>query len=528
MIQPRYYQADAEAAIFNYYASGMNGNPVVAMPTASGKSVVIASFCKNVLQTWPRQRIIVATHVKELVQQNHGKMLEAWDGAPAGVYSAGLKQRDSVMPIIFGGIQSMVERVNMFGWRDLLLVDEAHLISGKDDSNYGKFIAGLKHTNPHLKVIGFSATPWRMGAGKISDGPVFTDVCFDNTTLEAFNKLIAEGYLCNLIPKRTRTELNVSDVKIVKGDYAQGELQTAVDKDSITHAACKEIIEQGHDRYSWLIFASGIEHSDHIAQMMNSFGVDCVSIHSKMDDDVRDVALRNFKNGRLRCVVNNNVLTTGFDHPGIDLIGDLRPTTSVVLHVQKYGRGLRPAPSKENCLVLDFAGNTKRLGPINDPVIPKKRGQREGVAPVRICEKCGTYNHARATHCINCGEKFEFAPKITHQAGTDELIRVGPGEPVVQMFNVQRVIYGRHQKDGGLPVMKVSYLCDLKMFNEVVCFEHSGYARQKAEKWWRERMFGEAPKSVDTALQHVGQLTVPRQIRVWVNKKYPEVMTAVF
>jgi DNA repair protein RadD len=527
MYQERYYQLEAEQSIYNYFSS-KTGNPVIAMPTGTGKSWVIANFMRNVLRQWPRQRFIVATHVKELIKQNYDKLIEAWPEAPAGIHSAGLKQRDVVLPIIFGGIQSMVNRVAEFGWRDILIVDECHLISGKETSKYGRFITGLRRINPNLKVIGLSATPYRMGQGLITEAGLFTDVCYDLCNMTAFNRLISEGFLCPLIPKRTKTELNYEDVSIQNGDYVQKDLQHAVDKDAITYAACKEIIEQGYDRRSLLLFASGIEHSDHIASCMQSFGVSSYSVHSKISDKERKDVLKAFKAYELRCVVNNNVLTTGFDHPGIDLIGVLRPTVSTVLWVQMLGRGTRPG--KTNCLVLDFAGNTKRLGPINDPVIPKKKGSKDepGVAPIRICEACGTYNHARATQCCFCGAKLESAPKITRQASSEELIRTS--DPLVQIFDVNHVTYHSHNKAGAPPILKVCYMVanGLQLITEYICFEHKGMARKKACDWWRMRMYSDPPYTVADALSQASYFREPKRIRVWTNKAYPEILGAEF
>lgn len=530
MLTPRWYQIEANDAIYQYFGTGGTGNPIVAMPTASGKSVVIAMFVKSVLSRWPNQRIIIATHVKELVEQNYNKMLDMWPEAPAGIYSAGLEQRDYIFPIIFGGIQSMVHAAAKFGHRDLLLVDEAHLISGKDTSQYAQFITALKTINPHLRIIGFSATPYRMGSGMLTDGPIFTDVCYDLCSMENFNKLIDQGYLSTLIPKKTNIELNVSDVKIQQGDYVQHDLQTAVDKDAITTAACKEIIAQGQDRNAWLIFASGIQHAEHIAGCLQSYGVSCGICHSKMDGDKADGAIKAFRNGEIRAIVNFGKLTTGFDYSEIDMIAMLRPTISTVLWVQMLGRGTRVSPNKQNCLVLDFAGNTKRLGPINDPVVPKKRGHKDGgTVPIKICDKCGVYNHTRATVCIGCGAAFEIQSKLVTKADTAELIR-REAEPIVEQLDVTKTIYSRHPGKGvNPPTMKVSYICGLRQFNEWVCFEHIGLAGRKARLWWLETMPGyPIPQKVDQALSMVTQLRSPRAVRVWLNKQYPEVMARIF
>lgn len=528
MYVPRPYQNEAVDSIFDYYAKGGTGNPVVAMPTATGKSLVIAEFCKRVLKQWPSQRIICLTHVKELIEQNAEKIREQWPSVPLGIFSSGLGMRNIHNPLIYGGVASVVNCVSKFGFRDLLLVDEAHLISPKDGTNYQKVIAALRQINPNLKVIGFTATPYRTGQGLLTEGGLFTHICYDLTTFKEFNKLIADGYLVAPVPKRTKTELDVSHVNQVAGDFNQDQLQSAVDIESVTYAACKEAVEEGFDRHCWLTFASGIEHAEHIATILQTMGVDAVAIHSKMPADKATDLLNDYRKGKIRCVVNYGKLTTGFDHPPIDFILMLRPTTSTGLWVQMLGRGTRPSPAtlKENCLVLDFARNTLRLGPINDPVIPRKRvkGDIPGVAPVRICGLCGVYNHARAVVCCGCGAEFPKVEKLIPSASTEELIRQEI-DPIVGYFEVQRVMYHRHQKKDRPPMIKVSYFCGLQMFSEWICLEHGGFAANKARAWWRERMgVMIAPPTTDEALKYMSRLREPKRIRVWTNKKYPEVL----
>lgn len=530
MYTPYPHQNDAVDSIFAYYAKGSTGNPVVAMPTATGKSLVIGEFVKRVLQRWPRQRILCATHVKELIVQNAEKLRSQWPEAPLGIFSAGLGMRETNFPVVYGGIRSIVNNIAALGWRDLMLVDEAHLIGHQDDSEYLTLIKGLRAVNPRMKVIGFTATPYRLGRGLISDGPIFSDICFNLCDFKAFNKLIAEGYLVAPVPKRMHTTLDTSSVKVTGGEFNQGDLQKAVDKDSVTVSACREIIEEGFDRKCWLLFASGIEHAEHIANMLSHFGIDVTTIHSRIATNECDKRYRDWKEGHYLAMVNYGKLTTGVDHPPIDLIAVLRPTMSTSLWVQMLGRGTRPSPAtlKENCLVLDFARNTERLGPINDPVIPRKRvkGQQPGVAPVRICPHCGVYNHARSTECFACGCVFPKNEKLFREAGTAELLRTEE-LATIEAFDVQRVVYNRHQKQGRPPVIKVSYFCTggLRMFSEYVGFDNTGFALTKAHDWWRNRTKqAKYPPSTDEALKWVSLLPWPKRIKVQVNKKYPEVL----
>lgn len=520
----RPYQEDAIAALYSYFEENA-GNPIVAMPTGTGKSLVIGEFLRSVYTRYPNQRIMMLTHVKELIEQNMKKLLTLWPSAPAGIYSAGLDRRDTGAKITFAGIASVAKRPEEFGHQDLILIDECHLVSQKNNTRYRQFVDALLKVNPHLKVIGFTATPYRLGAGHLTEGGLFTDVCFDLTGREAFNKLIADGYLARLVPKRTATELDVDTVRQQGGEYVLKDLQVAVDQEAVTRAALLEARELAAERKHWLVFATGVEHAEHIAGMLVDMGIAATTVHSKIPGKERDRRIADFKAGRYQAMVNNNVLTTGFDFPSIDCIVMLRPTQSPGLWVQMLGRGTRPAEGKENCLVLDFAGNTRRLGPINDPVLPRKRGEGpKGQAPVRICEECGTYNHASARECEECGAVFPRQVKIKTSASTDELI--AGDTPVVESLAVQRVVYRRHEKLGRPPTLRVDYYCGLRRFSEWVCFEHPGFPGKKARDWWRAHTTETSPPpaTVEEALSRLKEIETPSHIRVWLNRKYPEVL----
>jgi DNA repair protein RadD len=529
-MQLRDYQTEAVESVFRYFANGGNGHPLVAMPTGTGKSLVIAGLVKEFLTKYPGTRILVITHVKELIEQNARKLVELWPSVPYGIYSAGLRRKDTMMPVVFGGCASIVNNLEAFGRRDIIIVDECHLISPKDGTTYQKIISGFKALNPNMRVIGLSATPFRLGQGMLIDDGLFTDICCDMTGVKPFNRFIQEGHLVPLIPRATKTTLDLSNVGMVNGDYAKGELQAAVDKKEVTQKALLEMCELGSDRNSWLIFASGVEHAEHIAEQLLAYGVAAASIHSKMADSERDKRLAEYKEGKLRCLVNNNVLTTGFDHPPLDCIGMLRPTMSPGLWVQMLGRGTRPSPdtNKENCLVLDFAGNTKRLGPINDPVVPKKKGKGNGDPPIKICEECGTFNHISVRNCVCCGAAFVFETKIVTHADTAELIKTDV--PVTQEFYVDKVSYYRYEKPGKPDQIRADYTCSggAHLFSEYVQFEHGGWMSKKAREWWKKRTTAPVPRTTAEALLCISALRVPYKINVWVNKKYPEIISVYF
>lgn len=532
-IELRPYQLDGLNALWNYFQSGKTGNPVLCWPTGTGKSVAPAIFIRETMRLWPQQRFMLLTHVSELISQNSKVLKSVWENAPLGIHSAGLKQRDTAHPIIYAGIQSAVRKGGpIFGSRDIIFIDEAHLISNNDSSMYMTFLATMKLINPALKIIGMTATPYRMGSGMITDqGGIFTDICHDLTSMDGFNQLVEQGFISPLIPQRTKTELDVSDVSVNQGEFVATQLQGAVDKAPITFKALQELVHAGQNRRSWLIFASGIEHAEHIAEQLGAFGIDCAPVHSKRPSNYNYAAIKAFKRNELRAIVNYGKLTTGFDHPAIDLIGMLRPTLSVPLWVQMLGRGTRPADQKLNCLVLDFARNTPRLGPINDPAIPKMKKGTPGEMPVKLCESCGAYNHTKIRFCCQCGGEFSFQIKIVSKPGTDELLRNAATEPtpIIETLNVINATYAKHDgKLGKPPTLKAIYYTTGLAYREFICLEHPGMAGKMARDWWRKRSTLEPPITIDAALAHLSNLRCPRYIRVHMNKTFPEILSCEF
>lgn len=528
MITLRPYQADGLKALWNYFEQGGIGNPLLAWPTGTGKSCVPAVFIDYALKNYPHQRFLVVTHVKELIKQNAEVLEYIWPTAPMGIYSAGLKRKDSgALPIIYGGIQSMKNNAAAFGHRDIIFVDEAHLVNQDEASMYNTFFATMRLLNPRVKIIGMSATPYRMGQGLLTDGGLFTDIVHDLTGFNNFNKLIADGYLCPLVPLRTQMQLDVSNVRFNKYDFIGSQLQSAVDKAETTYAGLKEVKAAGENRKKWLMFSSGIEHAEHIAEMLRNLGTECAAVHSKQKSEYNDAAIKAFREGKLRSIVNFGKLTTGFNDPEIDLIGNFRPTLSVPLNVQLWGRGTRMAPGKINCLGLDFARNTVRLGPINDPSIPKKKGEKVGDAPVKICESCGVYNHTKVRYCGHCGSEFEFAVKIVPKSGKEELLR--SDFPQLETFDVQMVSYQKKDgKEGKPPYIRVGYLCNGRTFTENVFPEGRGFARVTFSNWWKQRHPTEPPMTADHVIAYQNQLRAPRRIVVHINKKYPEITSVEY
>jgi DNA repair protein RadD len=408
--QSREYQGWARDAFFAYFQE-KTGNPVIAMPTGSGKSVTIADICIEIIVTWNGQRILILAPTKELVTQNAAKFAAMAPHVPLGVCSASLKQYEVGRPITMGTIGTVFNRRRKLGRIDLVFIDECHLVSHKEETQYRRLADWLMtgetienddgtvddvlnpDANSNCKFVGLSATPFRLGLGHITDGGLFTDVCFDACGMDAFNWFIDQGYLVPLIPRPTKTVISTEGVKTSGGDYVPGDLQRQVNKAEITSAAVAEALELSAGRHKLLWFATGIEHAEAIVAELEAHGESAVAVHSKSatrDEDLQ--AFMTMGDNGVRHCVNFGVLTTGFDFDALDCIVMLRPTKSPGLWVQMIGRGTRTwyrldlgfdlltqegrlaaiaASDKQDCLVLDFAYNTAILGPINDPQLPK-------------------------------------------------------------------------------------------------------------------------------------------------------------
>lgn len=559
-MQLRWYQQGAVDALFDFYSvprqHDENGAPkaknaVICLPTGTGKSVVIAEFFRRAFALHMSTRAFMLTHVKELIRQNANKMVAVWPNAPMGVYSAGLKKRDTQSPLIFGGVQSVVKKIETFGFRDFLVIDEAHLVG--DDGSYLKVIAALQKLNPYLKVIMLTATPYRLGMGLLTNGPIATDIVYDLCNEEGFARLIAEGYLSPPIPKRTKVQLDVRGVKVDGQDFNQKKLQAAVDKEETTYAALCEAVSHGNNpddyRHCWLVFASGQEHADHIGEMLNElFNIPTVVIHDGKTDAENEESLELWQTGKVRCAVSMNKMTTGLDHPPVDFIIMLRPTASPGLWVQMLGRGTRPYDGrlriqyipgfeyiKINCLVLDFAGNTRRLGPIDNPLIPRMKGEGGGgEAPVKVCETCDSYNPASVRFCKVCGAEFVFREKLYREAGTDELLK--NDMPIIEMIDVQRMVIVPHTTRKGDSAVRIAYYCGLRTYYEQKNVEStSSFYRHRSKNWFRQfytyevpvnqvarvdfkdEAWDDVPNNNEDVLRLSSNFRTPRRIKVWLN-----------
>lgn len=521
MLRP--YQQRAIDQLYEWFGKHQ-GNPCLVLPTGAGKSHIVAALCKDAVQNWPGTRILMLTHVKELIEQNAEKMRIHWPNAPMGIYSASIGKRQLGEPITFAGIQSVAKKSHLLGHIDLVIIDECHLVNHKDEGGYRKLLNDLFLINENMRVIGLTATPFRLGHGLITDKPAIFDDLIEPVTIE---ELIYHKYLAPLRSKITSTKLSTAGVHKRGGEYIESELQKAVDVEEKNIAIVDEVISLAEDRKAWLFFCAGIEHSRHIAEALRFRGIVAEVITGETPKAQRESILRDFKAGKIKALTNANVLTTGFDYPDIDLIAMLRPTMSPGLYVQMAGRGLRPKSHTDHCLVLDFAGAVQAHGPITGVKAPEKTGDGNGEMPVKVCDNCHELCALSVRQCPVCGTDFPEPEAKKLQLHNDDIMGLQGHDMPVSAWHWSKHV----SRTSGKEMCKITYYGDLSdpPINEYLTITHEGYAGQKAMQKLidmadKAKAFIAGVRDIDQLCTIMNESLYPKSIEYRKVGKFYEVM----
>jgi DNA repair protein RadD len=519
----RDYQRQALNAIWD----NLDRHVAASLPTGSGKGHIIAELGRKALQEYPGTRVLVLAHVRELLEQNAEKIRLHWPEAPVGIYCAGLKSRQ-VDAITVASIQSVYDLGDKLGVFDLIIVDEAHRIPHGDSGMYHT----LFRSQPEAKIVGLTATPYRLGGGLIHQGD---DALFDALVCEILTgDLVAQGHLSPIRSRPGSEQADLDGVHTRAGEFVADEMNAAFDQDHLTTTVVQDILKHAAGRTSIMVFCCSVDHCHHVAAALLKAGEASVRVVTgETPSTARAETIAAFKAKSCRVLVNCDVLTTGFDAPNTDCIVLLRATKSPGLYVQIIGRGLRKADGKTDCLLLDYGGNVERHGPIDS--ITAKRVEANGQPPpMKTCPSCGSHILAFARVCPDCGNAFDIANPREPWHGR-EASTADPLAPTVARLRVLGARYVRHRKAGKPDSLRVIYdtipedantrllkLLQGREVSEWVCFEHPGFARTRAADWAWRRGVTPAPKSVTEAL-HCSFAT-PSFITVRQAGKYPEVI----
>ncbi|WP_447928018.1 DEAD/DEAH box helicase [Vreelandella sp. EE27] len=523
----RGYQRQAVERVIEHFR-GTSDPGVVVLPTGSGKSLVIAELARLA-----RGRVLVLAHVRELVEQNHAKY-QAY-GLEADIFSAGLSRKEASRQVVFGSVQSVVRNLESFVDENftLLVIDECHRVSLEKESSYRQVIDHLQRQNPNLKILGLTATPYRLGQGFIyhrhyhgmvrgSEACFFTDCVFE----QPLRLMVKQHYLTP--PERLDMAVAGYDFSALapaqNGLFPEKALNEVVAGSRATPGIVAQIVERAETRQGVMIFAATVAHAEEVASYLPAQQAALITGATPAQERERLIAA--FKARALKYLVNVSVLTTGFDAPHVDVIAILRPTESVSLYQQIVGRGLRLSPGKEDCLVLDYAGNPWNLyaPEVGEPkpdsdsepvqvICPACEhanlfwGKRDGELVIehfgrrcqglieddqgrrqqcdfrfrfKVCEQCGAENDIAARRCNGCqtllvdaDDKLKDALKLKDA----KVLRVSG-------MQVEATTNGR-----GLPRLKVTYFDeDGASLSEWFALETAGQRYAFYQRFLREHL----------------------------------------
>lgn len=473
----RYYQNDAADAAENYLKGNSKGNGVIEKPTGSGKTYTLAEMIRR-FSGIRGARTMVVSHTKNIVLQDYQAACKLFPGGKNmfGIHSSGLKRRDTKEQVIFGGVQSMFSRIDDIGEVNVLIPDECHRVNIVDSVHYKKLVSRLYKKNDKMRVIGLTASPFRMGTGLIY-GPS-SDLLFDHLIYQANTKeLMAQGYLAKPVTPDFKTE-NMIDTNGVRSggvnnDFIDSDLSKRANVPSLIKAQVAEVLGNTNGNESIAVFAVNTDHADNIAAEFKRQGEHSVEVvHSKIKGDDAKIT-KAFKNGSIRVLVSVNMFIEGFDAPNITVLMDCKPTNSPGRYLQMYGRGFRlcAAIGKTTFTVFDYAGNVGRHGPV-DQVKASEKGETDpDKAPKKQCEKCGRTCHSRLKTCPYCGWIFppplirDPEDKTSETAGNISII----SEP--RWFDVKRLHCAKSTDKG---VIIAHYYCKGGKFIRKVSFDEDG------------------------------------------------------
>ncbi|MCC8255601.1 DEAD/DEAH box helicase [Vibrio campbellii] len=465
----RPYQADSVKAVIHYFRKHTTP-AVIVLPTGAGKSLVIAELARLA-----KGRVLVLAHVKELVEQNHAKY-EGY-GLKGSIFSAGLGRKETDQQVVFASVQSVVRNLDSFKNQfSLLVIDECHRVPDEKSSSYQKVITHLRELNPGIKVLGLTATPYRLGMGWIYQYHTRGQVRTEESRF--FRDCIFELPIRYLLDENFLTPARMMDAPVLSYDFSQlkpantgrykeAEMDMVIDKAKrATPQIVEQIIQYAKERKGVMVFAATVRHAQEIYGLLPE-GETAIVIGDTPTPE-RDAIIQSFKNREIKYLVNVSVLTTGFDAPHVDLIAILRPTESVSLYQQIVGRGLRLSEGKSECLVLDYAGNSYDL---YQPEVGDPKPDSTSEIITIPCPACGFNNNFwgkldsngfllehfgrrcqgyfeddetgerehcgyrfRAKYCGECGADNDIAARICHEC---DATLVDPDKKLKEALNLK-------------------------------------------------------------------------------------------
>jgi len=544
----RDYQVRTLNQVWN--AIQVKQNILITAPCSAGKTIIFSKIIQRLQRENPNFRTMILVDREILVSQSKDKleMVAPELKGSIGIVCASVSKTKTLdAPVTIASRQSLVKQLDSFPPVQLIIVDEAHLLGTPHQDSlvpdqWGKIITRLKEYNPYVRLIGCTASPYRLGSkgGYIYGNrnredalPYFDFVDAEITTRE----LLDGGYITGLTGMASTNssyQEDLSNISMIAGEYNLGQISTMMCKSVHIRSCVDAWHEYASGRKKTLVFCTSIEHSEQVAQAFIDDDIQALAIHSKLTPIEEASRMQALVNGYAPVFTSVAKLTTGMDVSDIDTIIMARPTKSTALYQQCIGRGQRLAEGKTECLVIDLTGCTTEFGTNMDNLnvsVPRSAGG--GEAPMKICPGqkadnsiCGEAVHASLRYCPYCLFEFPITEAVQAAMGTMEKVEFNK-DPVPETFDVSYIDYQIHtSKKSEKDLIKVTYECgSFSRYYDWICLpdHYSGYAVEKAEAWWEERTAEPFPVDVEEFMFLKDELMEPAKIVVQKKGQYGEV-----
>lgn len=339
----RPYQRAAVTAVAESYRAGERRS-LVYLPTGAGKTLIATYIIQRLRQSFGLARCLFVAHRREILDQTARTLALHLPGLDVQV-EQGERSGSEHADIVVASVQSLLRRKERYDPRafDLIICDECHrALAPSWDNVIGYF---WSQARPATLLLGMTATPRRTdGRSALA---LFGEPAFElsRTDLEDLGYLVPMQYFT------VQGDLQLDRLELTGGDFQSAALSRVMDTPAHRALAVKAWQEQGTGKRT-LVFSAGVEHAHHLAQDFQALGVSAAAIDGKTKE--RHELLQRFAAGELQVLTNYGVLTEGFDDPGVACILMARPTTSPLVYTQCIGRGLRSAPGKRACTIIDL------------------------------------------------------------------------------------------------------------------------------------------------------------------------------
>ena len=518
--------------------------------TGAGKTFVIVRMINKYYHDHPGRTFLVLAHKRELLIQfaNSFRLFSKIPESDIGFACAGITSRIDVdRRVVLASVQTLANKLNIYGGADLVIVDETHRIGHDSSSQYRVLLSKLREYRPNHKTIGVTATAYRLGHGMI-----YGDKCHPErvnffpelTHRITYKELAGQGFLMKLkgfVAADSDTIKDLEGIKLNAGEYNAAEAGAVMSRHVQNAVRAYEQYGSNHNHVA--VFCCTIQHAKDVCEAFVNAGHSAVVIHSQLLKMEREANIALWQSGQVKIAVAINILVEGFDFPRLSCLVMARPTKSPVIFIQAIGRILRPHPDKSEALLIDLTNNVNQFGlDLDNPLftIPKPNDE-PGEAPVKVCpgrmaddSACGELLHPAVVVCPRCGYTYtndQMPEEFRELKAVD--FKADDSEPAV-WFDVYDMFVNIHTGKSNKSLLRVKLTLGPGVFAKDaslwICLSdfYSGFAVDKGKQRWEEFSDDPFPDTVEEADFMASRFRQPKQVLCRKEGKFITVVSLNF